>query len=139
MTDVFSKSERRCIMQRIRSKHTNPEQVVRSVVRSLGYRYRLHVQKLPGSPDLAFPVVKKVIFVHGCFWHRHRCKRGQSIPTTRIKFWERKFDMNKRRDQRHRRQLNRLGWSVLNVWECQTKPKGRERLVARLDKFLGPQ
>lgn len=121
-------------MSRIRGKDTAVEKSVRRLVHSLGYRYRLHVAELPGKPDLVFPSRRKVIFVHGCFWHRHRCRRGQSMPSTRVSFWQEKFEGNKERDKRSRRKLHRDGWDVLVVWGCEAKDT--ERLTDRVVSFL---
>ncbi len=136
MMDQFTARERSAIMQAIRSKDTKPERMVRSLIHRLGYRYRLHVRKLPGSPDLVFPTRRKVVFVHGCFWHRHHCRKGRSTPKTRARFWKEKLESNKDRDATHRRKLRRLGWSVLTVWECQTVPKKAGRLTQRIRRFL---
>jgi len=124
-------------MSRIRGKDTKPEMIVRRLVHAMGFRYRLHVAGLPGSPDLVLPRHHKIIFVHGCFWHRHRCKRGCSSPSSNPEFWQTKFDANVKRDKRDRRQLRRLGWGVLVVWECQTASKNLERLRDRIAVFLG--
>lgn len=136
MTDVFTPAKRSAIMQAVRGKNTNPEYTVRRLLHGLGYRYRLHVRYLPGCPDLVFPGRCKVIFVHGCFWHRHYCRKGRSMPRTRIRFWRKKLEGNKRRDEKFRRSLNRKGWSVLTVWECQTSTTKLDRLAMRLAKFL---
>jgi DNA mismatch endonuclease (patch repair protein) len=121
-------------MAAIRSKDTKPEMTVRRLVNSLGHRYRLHLGNLPGRPDLAFICKRKVIFVHGCFWHRHHnCKRA-STPKTRADFWELKFRENVARDRRARRELRKLGWSVMTVWQCDLKETAR--LLKRLSKFL---
>jgi len=123
-------------MASIRSKDTTPELRVRSVVYAMGYRYRLHVRTLPGAPDLVFPGRRKVIFVHGCFWHRHRCKRGQPVPKTRSDYWLPKLEGNRVRDLQHRRQLRKLGWDVMIVWECQTQAKRIDWLRRRIAAFL---
>ncbi|MCH9035328.1 MAG: DNA mismatch endonuclease Vsr [Planctomycetes bacterium] len=136
MTDQFSTEERSRIMRAIRGKDTKPEQVVRSLVHRLGFRYRLHVRELPGCPDLVFPTRRKVIFVHGCFWHRHRCRKGRSTPKTRARFWKEKLDSNKDRDAKHLRKLRRLRWSVLTIWECQTVSKKTDGLGQRICRFL---
>lgn len=136
MTDRFTPEKRTAIMRSIRGKDTKPEHIVRRLIHGLGYRYRLHARDLPGSPDLVFRSRRKVIFVHGCFWHRHRCRRGQSIPATRKRFWSEKLESNRKRDERQRRELRRLGWSVLTVWECQTSPKKLERLTRTICRFL---
>ncbi len=124
-------------MRAVRGADTRPEMVVRRLVHRLGYRYRLHVRALPGSPDLVFPARRKVILVHGCFWHRHACKEGRSTPASRVDYWSEKFAKNVRRDYQNRRRLRKLGWQVLVVWECQTLSRGAERLHKRLSEFLG--
>ena len=134
MTDVFSQEKRSAIMARIRGKDTTPERTVRSVLHRLGYRFRLHGPGLPGTPDIIFPSRRKVIFVHGCFWHGHlRCKRA-SLPKTRTAFWRNKIGGNRARDSRTVERLRRLGWRVLQVWQCQIVD--RERLIRRLTEFL---
>jgi DNA mismatch endonuclease (patch repair protein) len=109
---------------------------VRRLVHGLGYRYRLHDARLPGSPDLVLVCRRKVIFVHGCFWHRHDCRAGMSEPATRQEYWRSKFARNVARDRRDRRALRAAGWRVLVVWECQTAASGRARLRRRLTRFL---
>jgi len=126
-------------MSRIRGKNTQPELVVRRLVRSMGYRFRLHVRALPGCPDLSVPCLRKAVFIHGCFWHRHNCRKGRSLPATRRAFWFRKLAGNKVRDVRNRRSLKRLGWETLTVWECQLDPKKLDTLAARILRFLGKQ
>jgi DNA mismatch endonuclease (patch repair protein) len=100
----------------------------------MGYRYRLHRRDLPGTPDLTFPRLGKVIFMHGCFWHRHRCRAGQAVPKTRTVYWQAKFDYNVDRDRRNLQRLRRLGWRVLIVWECQFK--NEPRIVNQVSTFL---
>lgn len=133
--DPLSKEERSQRMALIRSKDTQPELFVRKLIHSMGYRFRLHGVDLPGKPDIVFKGRRKVIFVHGCFWHRHTCKKGQRQPKSGNGYWLPKFEANKLRDQRHRWQLSQLGWSCLIVWECQVK-SGRS-LERRLKRFLG--
>jgi len=123
-------------MRAIRSKDTQPELAVRSLVHRLGYRFRLHRPDLPGKPDLAFPARRKVIFVHGCFWHSHACKTGL-IPKSNRDFWLPKLRKNKRRDRKNLEALTQLGWRVLVIWECEVPH--RERLTRTLTRFLGPQ
>lgn len=135
MADTFTRAQRSQIMAAVKSKHTSPEMIVRRLVHRLGYRYRLHVKQLPGAPDLVFPRLKKVILVSGCFWHGHSCGACR-IPATRRSYWTAKIDRNARRDRRTRRALAKVGWSVLVIWECQTKRAMRERLTARLVRFL---
>jgi len=136
MTDQFTPEKRREIMRAVHSKDTSPEMCVRRLVHGLGYRYRLHVRALPGSPDLVFVSRRKVIFVHGCFWHRHTCRNGRSMPSSRVAYWQAKFERNRKRDQRNRRNLRKAGWAVLVLWECQLKDP--ERLAERITVFLGP-
>jgi DNA mismatch endonuclease (patch repair protein) len=120
-------------MAGIRGKDTTPELQVRSIVHGLGYRFRLHVRDLPGSPDLVLPRLGTAIFVHGCFWHRHRGCRYATTPSSRRAFWEAKFAANVARDRRNASRLRRLGWSVLTVWECELRRPGRvEDRLARL-------
>jgi DNA mismatch endonuclease (patch repair protein) len=134
MADTMSKAARRRIMQAIKAKDTRPELLVRSLVHRMGYRFRLHRRDLPGTPDLVFPRLKAVIFVHGCFWHRHSCKNGQSMPATRRALWRDKFSRNVARDRVAIRELRRAGWRVLIVWECHVRPS--LALASRLEKFL---
>lgn len=120
MTDKLSKAHRSWNMSQIRGKDTEPERKVRSVLHKLGARFRLHREDLPGKPDIVLPRYGLVILVHGCFWHRHpRCKYAYT-PKTRVDFWTRKFKRNVERDRNVRRELKRLGWDVLVVWECET-------------------
>lgn len=132
--DPLSPDERSALMARIRGKDTQPELRVRRILHALGYRFRLHRTDLPGSPDIVFPSRMKVVFVHGCFWHRHRCRKGRALPTRNRKYWEQKFLANCRRDQRARRDLWRVGWRVLTVWECKTTDL--ETIEAQLIRFL---
>jgi DNA mismatch endonuclease, patch repair protein len=125
-------------MRRIRSKDMKPEMVVRSLVHSLGYRYRLHRRDLPGKPDLVFGPKKKIIFVHGCFWHGHddpNCVDGQRKPKSNLDYWLPKLDRNKSRDLRNQEELTLHGWSVLTVWECETRDLNK--LAKTLRFFLG--
>ncbi len=134
--DRLTPKQRSGLMAAIRSTDTQPELVVRRLVHGMGYRFRLHLRDLPGTPDLVFPGRGKVLFVHGCFWHRHRCAKGRSTPATNARFWSKKFEQNVRRDRRVCRDLQRAGWSIGVVWECQTKPKRLEQLAQRLERFL---
>jgi DNA mismatch endonuclease, patch repair protein len=135
MTDVFSKRKRSWLMSRIRVRDTAPERVVRSVLRSEGFRFRTHVATLPGKPDFLLSKSKMVIFVHGCFWHGHRhCKKGTHMPKSNEVFWMDKIRSNASRDSAIKRKLRAKGWCVIIVWECETK--SREKLVNRLRKKL---
>ena len=119
MSDIVPGSVRSRIMAAVPRKDSAPELRVRRVLHRLGYRYRLHVRSLPGSPDIVLPKHRKIVFVHGCFWHRHGCSRT-TTPRTREDFWRNKFAANKRRDRRAVQALRRQGWSVATVWECET-------------------
>ncbi|MBN2581333.1 MAG: DNA mismatch endonuclease Vsr [Pirellulales bacterium] len=135
MTDTFTKSERSRIMAAVKSKDTAPELAVRRLVHAMGYRYRLHVRSLPGVPDMVFPRFRKIINVHGCFWHLHGCPRCR-VPSARRRYWLSKLRRNAKRDAMVRRKLQREGWQVLTIWECQTTPKKLESLRKRLIAFF---
>ncbi len=125
-------------MALIRGKDTRPEIIVRRLVHALGYRFRLHRRDLPGAPDIVFPGKRKVIFVHGCFWHRHddpSCWRSR-LPKTRQEFWTPKLSGNAARDARDIALLRAAGWQVLVVWECHTTASKRDALTAALTAFL---
>ena len=134
MSDVLTPDQRRRCMAAIRGKNTKPEMFVRSLVHRMGFRFRLHSKGLPGRPDLVFPSRKKIIMVHGCFWNQHPRCRYSTRPATRPRFWAAKLDGNRERDQRVRRELRKLGWGVLVIWECQTRDMAR--LEERLRSFL---
>lgn len=121
-------------MGKVRSEDTEPEMVVRKLAHSLGHRFRLHRRDLPGNPDLVFPGPRKIIFVHGCFWHQHRCHRGNRMPASHRDYWTNKLSGNVARDKRNLRKLRRLGWKVLIVWECQTRDL--MKLTERVEAFL---
>jgi DNA mismatch endonuclease, patch repair protein len=132
--DVVSAEQRSAMMSRIRGRDTKPELVVRRLAHALGYRFRLHLRDLPGAPDLVFPRRKKVVFVHGCFWHRHPGCRFAYQPKSNIEFWQKKFESNTERDARVLRELRKEGWNPLVVWECETSDV--ETLAARLRSHL---
>ena len=134
MTDVLTPKQRSFCMSRIQGKDTKPEMIVRKVLHALGYRYRLHIRSLPGNPDLVFPARRKIIFIHGCFWHRHNCRFGRVMPNTRRKFWKAKLEGNQSRDRKNRRELCELSWETFVAWECQTRRM--EWLLPRLLEFL---
>ena len=121
-------------MSHIRGKDTGPEWAVRRMVHALGFRYRLHVKGLPGKPDLVLRRHRKIIFVHGCFWHAHGCRMAQRPPATHTRFWKEKFAKNVQRDRQTLTQLWQAGWRVLVVWECETK--NADQLRALLTAFL---
>ena len=132
--DSLSPEERSEIMARVRSKNSRPELAVRKLTFALGYRYRLHVRDLPGCPDLVFRPRRKVIFVHGCFWHRHaNCARAR-MPKSNLDFWADKLEGNRKRDDKNRRALAREGWQVLTIWECQLKNPAR--IEGRIRRFM---
>lgn len=118
--DPLTPAQRSVRMSRIRNADTKPEMVVRRLIHSMGYRYRLHARDFPGHPDLVFRPRKKVIFVHGCFWHQHGCRQYRQ-PRSRLSFWEAKLARNKTRDVEVLSALEKLGWRVLVIWECQMK------------------
>jgi DNA mismatch endonuclease, patch repair protein len=133
--DTLTAAERSERMGRVRSKDTKPEMLVRSLVHRMGFRYRLHDRNLPGNPDMVFSGRGKIIFVHGCFWHRHgkRCEFTR-WPKSKLGFWRPKLEQNHQRDRIVGRELRKLGWRVLTVWECQLKD--REAVGAKLRTFL---
>lgn len=133
MTDIFSAEKRSWIMARIHSQDTRPELLVRSVVHRMGFRFRLGGAGLPGRPDLVFPRMKKTLFVHGCFWHCHHCRRA-SVPTSNTAFWEKKLLGNEQRDKQNYRKLKALGWSYLVLWQCELRKE--ERLLSKLKRYL---
>lgn len=124
------------LMSRVRGKDTKPELVVRRLLHSLGYRFRLHRRDLPGSPDIVFSLRRAVVFVHGCFWHRHESCRRTTDPKTRPEFWQAKFDRNVQRDAENQALLEASGWKVAIVWECETTRP--EIVCERLIEELGP-
>ena len=134
MTDVFSKEKRSWVMSRVRGKGTSPEIRVRSLTHRLGYRFRLHQKDLPGKPDLVFPSRKKVIFVHGCFWHGHDCPRGKRTPKANAGYWTEKIRKNIERDAKNQAELQSLGWNVLVVWECEMK--NLDKVACKIDENL---
>lgn len=132
--DVFSRKKRSQIMSRVSGKNTKPELLVRSLLHNMGYRFRLHRNDLPGKPDITLPKYKKIIFVHGCFWHSHRnCQRSKR-PTTNNEFWREKLDKNLERDEVSVNKLKKLGWDVHVVWTCEVK--NTDKLRNKLFSFL---
>jgi DNA mismatch endonuclease (patch repair protein) len=136
MPDTFTSLQRSQIMAKVRSKNTQPEMTVRHLVHALGYRYRLHVEQLPGTPDLVFPRLRKIINVSGCFWHMHTCGACR-IPTSRRTYWTAKLRRNRTRDVANNRKLRRLQWKLLTVWECELK--NIQKLSRRIEQFLAPR
>ena len=135
MVDTLTQAERSRLMSRIRGSDTKPEIQVRKLLHAMGYRFTLDNRDLPGTPDIVLPRHEAVIFVHGCFWHRHRNCRFAYTPKSRIDFWQAKFDANVARDRRVTGQLRRDGWRVWTVWECQLRKP--EQVAARLERLLG--
>lgn len=136
MVDSLSKSERSKRMSRVRGRDTKPEMLVRRIVHRMGFRYRLHDRKLPGSPDLVFKSRRKAIFVHGCFWHRHPdpdCRLAR-MPKSQLDFWRPKLEGNRERDLRNLSELEAIGWQYFIVWECELGH--REQLQNKLLVFL---
>ncbi len=134
--DPLAPGARSELMRRVRSKDTGPEMRVRRLVHGMGYRYRLHASDLPGRPDLVFRPRRKVIFVHGCFWHRHEGCAKNRTPKTRRSYWTKKLDGNVVRDRRNQAALAKHGWAALVIWECETTDL--EALAPRIRRFLGP-
>ncbi|ABQ92455.1 very short patch repair endonuclease [Roseiflexus sp. RS-1] len=134
MPDVFNPEERSRIMAKVRGENTSPERLVRSLIHKMGYRFRLNVKDLPGKPDIVLKKHKKVIFVHGCFWHQHEGCPHAARPSSNTEYWNKKLDRNMLRDREHMHKLEYLGWNVLIVWECETRD--REKLVDKLKGFL---
>ena len=139
MADVFSKSKRSEIMSRIRGKDTGPEMIIRKALFANGFRYRLHVKNLPGKPDIVLPKYNAVVIVDGCFWHGHKNCKFFRMPKSRISFWRKKIDANRARDVKNRRKLRRLGWNVIQVWECQLSSRKYEKTFQRIldNLFMG--
>lgn len=132
--DTLTPAERSERMARVRSRDTRPELAVRKLLFSMGFRYRLHDRKLPGTPDIVLPSRRKIVFVHGCFWHRHVNCALARLPKSRKAFWGAKLESNRLRDGRVKAALRRSGWSVATVWECQLGDMAR--LGRRLRRFL---
>ncbi|TSA26059.1 DNA mismatch endonuclease Vsr [bacterium] len=135
MTDIFTSNKRSDIMKKIGPKNSKQELFIRKLIFSLGYRYRLHSNDLPGKPDLVFPKYKKVIFINGCFWHHHICNRGK-LPETNKEFWKKKILGNVTRDKANYNKLKELGWKILVIWQCEIKTKNIEYLQQKIKSFL---
>jgi DNA mismatch endonuclease, patch repair protein len=134
MADNLTVEQRKKNMSAIKSRHTKPEIIVRSMLHRLGFRFRLHNKKLPGKPDIILPKYKTVIFVHGCFWHQHKgCKRS-TIPKSNTNYWIPKLTGNVKRDVQHKSDLKNAGWNVAVVWECETKDT--EKLAKKLENIF---
>jgi DNA mismatch endonuclease (patch repair protein) len=138
--DIFSEEQRSYVMSRVGSKNTKPELIVRSYLHGLGFRFRIHEHKLPGCPDIVLPKHRCVVFVNGCFWHRHKdCPRA-SMPSTRVDFWQSKFERNIARDQKNLCLLEKAKWRVCLVWECEIDKNSRraEKLPELANEIIQP-
>lgn len=134
LADTLGPEERSRRMAAVKDKHSKPEMKLRSLVHRMGYRYRLHGRGLPGKPDMVFSSRKAVIFMHGCFWHRHRNCPLARMPKSRVAFWSKKLEENRKRDGRVRYKLRKMGWRVLVIWECQLRDP--EKVARRVEAFL---
>ena len=132
--DTLSRAERSNVMSRVRNRGTAPERALRRLLTDMGYRYRLQYERVPGRPDIAFPGRRKVIWVHGCFWHRHPDCPKAALPKSRRDFWVPKLERNRSRDLAVQAEARRLGWHTFVVWECELR--GPDRLIDRLKQFL---
>jgi DNA mismatch endonuclease, patch repair protein len=132
--DIFSKTKRSWIMSRVHGKNTAPEVLIRSLLHRMGYRFRLDYKALPGRPDIVLPRFRKLIFVHGCFWHGHKNCHRATLPQTNIAFWTKKVKGNAERDLKNIRSLRRLGWKPLVIWQCEMR--NLEKLERRIVKFI---
>ena len=133
--DKISKFQRSKNMSFIKSKNTKPEILIRSLLFSKGYRFKIHDKKLPGKPDIVMPKLKTVVNVHGCYWHYHGCSRS-NVPKTKTKYWLEKLENNKRRDSQNKRKLTKLGWKVIDVWECTLKRRNIDKTFDKLQRMI---
>lgn len=133
MVDTLSPEQRSRIMRAVATRNTKPELAMRRILHAMGYRFRLHRRDLPGTPDIIFPTSRKVIFVHGCFWHSHGCSKGRA-PKSRLDYWKPKLDANRDRDAHNVRALIELDWEPLTVWACELGDEAS--LAQRLKNFL---
>ena len=136
MADVLTSEQRRKCMSRIRSKNTKPEIIIRKFLFAHGFRFRINVKRLPGTPDIVLRKYQTVIFVNGCFWHGHEGCRYFRLPKSNVDFWKNKIERNKERDLRERIKLRDMGWHVIQFWECQLKPKVRQQTLEALEYTL---
>ena len=133
MSDIFSSQKRSDIMSKISGKNTKPEILVRKFLFSKGFRYRINVKTLPGKPDIVLPKYKTIIFVNGCFWHGHNCKKGK-LPSSNTDFWKEKISNNKSRDDKNSDLLVKLGWKVIIIWQCEISKIDNRTII--LNKLL---
>ena len=134
MSDFLSREKRSALMSAIRSKNTEPEKYVRKRMWHNGFRYRLHVRQMPGTPDLVLRRYRTLVMVQGCFWHRHQCPKGRRYPVTNAEFWKNKLDRNLARDNVNQSQLKEEGWTVFVIWECSTR-EDTDALINHLRKL----
>ncbi|HEU5383626.1 MAG TPA: DNA mismatch endonuclease Vsr [Ktedonobacteraceae bacterium] len=134
MPDVYDQNKRSTVMRAVHSSHTKPEAAVQQALNSLGYDFHLHRQDLPGKPDIVLPEHRKIIFVHGCFWHQHPGCKAAARPQSNIDYWNKKLDRNSQRDKEHIAMLEASSWEVLIVWECETR--NQELLRQTLTRFI---
>ncbi len=134
MTDKLTPERRSLNMSKIRAKNTSPEMMVRRIVHSMGFRYRLHVRELPGKPDLVLPRLKKIIEIRGCFWHQHEGCVESHFPKSQIEYWRPKLTKNVERDRLNESKLTSNGWTILTIWECELRNSAQTR--NRLQRFL---
>jgi DNA mismatch endonuclease (patch repair protein) len=135
MIDTLSKTDRSALMSRVRGVNTSPEIAVRRFLHEHGFRFRIHPCNLPGRPDIVLPKLNTVIFVHGCFWHRHAGCTKTTTPSTRQAFWNAKFKANVERDKRKAAELTEQGWKIITIWECEVTPERLRHLVLRLKRM----
>lgn len=132
--DSIGPEKRSWVMAQVRGRDTKPEKAVRSLLHRMGFRFRLHRPDFPGKPDIVLPRYRAVIFVHGCFWHRHPGCRRASMPANNAEYWKRKFERNVTRDAANKASLEAQGWRVLTIWECELRDI--PALALRLESFL---
>jgi DNA mismatch endonuclease (patch repair protein) len=137
MADKFDKVKRSDIMTKVKGENTKPEIVIRKLLFSMGYRYRLYRKDLPGKPDIVLPKYKYVIFVHGCFWHGCPiCKHAQIRPINNAEYWNKKLDRNIERDKNNKKELIKLGWKVFVIWECEIKKSKIDKLIKKIIRTI---
>jgi DNA mismatch endonuclease, patch repair protein len=136
MADVFSKEVRSFIMSKIKGRDTKPELLIRKFLFKNGFRYRLYDKTKPGKPDIVLPKYKKVIFIHGCYWHGHEGCKDFVVPKTDTAVWLKKFENNKKNDSGAFTKLEKEGWTVITIWECELKPKVKEKTLNNLIKDI---
>lgn len=136
MSDVLTKEQRHRCMSNVKSKNTKPEIMVRKFLFSNGYRYRVNRKDLPGKPDIVLPKYRSVVFINGCFWHGHQNCRYATIPESNHEFWLAKITGNVERDKQTRERLSQMGWRVIDIWQCQLKPREKETTLNNLISIL---